>query len=69
MGVDHCRTHIRVPKEFPRRPDVVPGLQQVCREAVPQRVGVSRGSYRTLLVFLFKKSIKMNCPNVIVLVK
>jgi len=38
MRVNHRRTHIGVPKELLDGPNVVPVLEQVCGEAVPQRI-------------------------------
>ncbi len=38
MGGDHRRAHVLVPEQLLDRADVVPALQQVRRDAVPQRV-------------------------------
>lgn len=36
MRIDHRRRHVPVPEQLLNRPDIVPGLKQVRREAVPQ---------------------------------
>ena len=38
VGINHGRTHIAMPEQFLDRSDVVPGLEQMGREAVPQRI-------------------------------
>ena len=38
VGIDHGRTHVAMPEQLLDRSDVVPGLEQMRREAVPQRI-------------------------------
>ena len=38
VGINHRRAHILVPQEFLHGPNVIPGLQQVRRKRVTQRV-------------------------------
>jgi hypothetical protein len=42
VRVDHRRAHVGVPEQLLDGPDVVPGLQQVRRERVPERVAGGR---------------------------
>ena len=38
VGVDHCRADVLVPEEFLDRPDIIPILQQMGRERMPERM-------------------------------
>ena len=38
MSVNHRGADVRMAEEFPHRPDILPGLQQMRRKTIPERV-------------------------------
>jgi hypothetical protein len=42
VRIDHRRTNVAMPEQFLDRSDVVPGLEQMGREAVPERMARGR---------------------------